>query len=305
MIEKYLDSEELKRLTSILVVVIGCLIIAALFGILVVPGLRNANRPATPTGVSPVVGETGWLDPTEGPAQKGRVILPVDPQTLIDTSPELIARGKALYGQHCSTCHGEFGKGNGPAAGTMNPEPRDFTASEGWVNGRDMCGTYITLQQGIPGSSMAAFDYLAKKDRMAIVHCVQSLGDYSDTNGSPDDMQALREELASPGEKTNNKIPVSMAITKLEEEYVAPVPLLIPAEDKSPEAAVLRRAISDGSRAAQVLSDSAIWRSGPDALARSILPDAVGNGFSTKAATFKPDEWETLYNELMKRMPVN
>ena len=48
MIEKYVDAEELKRLLSVLVVILGCLIIAGLFASIVVPGLRNANKPATP-----------------------------------------------------------------------------------------------------------------------------------------------------------------------------------------------------------------------------------------------------------------
>ena len=67
MIEKYVDAEELKRLLSVLVVILGCLIIAGLFASIVVPGLRNANRPATPAPVEPVVGESGWLNPEEFP----------------------------------------------------------------------------------------------------------------------------------------------------------------------------------------------------------------------------------------------
>ncbi len=90
MIEKYVNAEELKRLLSVLVVILGCLIIAGLFASIVVPGLRNANRPATPAPVAPVVGESGWLNPEEFPSQKGSVIPPVDPKTLIEPSKELI-----------------------------------------------------------------------------------------------------------------------------------------------------------------------------------------------------------------------
>ena len=38
-----------------------------------------------------------------------------------------IATGRAFYQQYCSTCHGPQGKGDGPAASTMNPRPRDHT----------------------------------------------------------------------------------------------------------------------------------------------------------------------------------
>lgn len=304
MIEKYLDSGELKRLLSTLVVLIGCLIIAALFGILVVPGLRNANKPATRTGVSPVVGETGWLDPAEFPVQKGRVIPPVDPKTLMEASPELRARGESLYEQNCGRCHGPDGEGDGAAAGTMSPPPRNFTASEGWINGREMPGIYKTLKQGIPGSSMAAFDYLTKKDRMALVQYVQKLGGYPDISGDSEAMRLLSEELAAPGEKTNNRIPVSMAILKLEREYVSPVPITISEDDQSPEAALLRQAIADGSRASQVLSVSSLWRRGPDDLAQSVLQGVPGNGFRAAVATWTPDEWRTLYDGLLARIQV-
>lgn len=35
--------------------------------------------------------------------------------------------GRALYQQYCSVCHGPQGKGDGPAASTMNPKPRNHT----------------------------------------------------------------------------------------------------------------------------------------------------------------------------------
>ena len=51
MIEQYVDTKELRRLVSSLVVVIGAILIFVLFAFIVVPGLRNANRPLTaPSG---------------------------------------------------------------------------------------------------------------------------------------------------------------------------------------------------------------------------------------------------------------
>ncbi|MFQ5666208.1 MAG: c-type cytochrome [Candidatus Binatia bacterium] len=37
------------------------------------------------------------------------------------------AQGKATYQKHCASCHGKTGKGDGPAAGVLNPKPRDHT----------------------------------------------------------------------------------------------------------------------------------------------------------------------------------
>jgi mono/diheme cytochrome c family protein len=302
MIEKYVDAEELKRMISTLVVIVGCLIIAALFGILVVPGLRNANRPETPSAISPVTGETGWLDPTEFPVQKGRLIPPVDPATLIEPSEELTGVGKKLYEADCATCHGTLGRGDGPAY-NINPRPRDFKAAESdWTNSPDMPDIYKTLSEGVPGTSMASFDYLTKRERMALVHYIQELGLYTGKTGSAEAMQTLAKELAAPGEKTNNKIPVSMAMAKLESEFTSPVPIAVSADDDSPGAAILNRTVWDGARVAQVLNDSESWRTGPDALARNIIADAPGNGFSTNLATLRPDEWRALYDELVKRI---
>ncbi len=36
------------------------------------------------------------------------------------------ARGKAVYGRHCQTCHGDSGHGNGPAAASLKVAPADF-----------------------------------------------------------------------------------------------------------------------------------------------------------------------------------
>lgn len=39
-------------------------------------------------------------------------------------------QGKKLYGQFCASCHGQSGKGDGPAAAALNPKPRDHTSRE-------------------------------------------------------------------------------------------------------------------------------------------------------------------------------
>lgn len=38
-------------------------------------------------------------------------------------SPEAVARGRALFRRHCTSCHGQTGKGDGPASA----EARDLT----------------------------------------------------------------------------------------------------------------------------------------------------------------------------------
>jgi mono/diheme cytochrome c family protein len=35
--------------------------------------------------------------------------------------------GRALYADNCAVCHGDTGRGDGPAAGGMTPRPSDLT----------------------------------------------------------------------------------------------------------------------------------------------------------------------------------
>lgn len=302
MIEKYVDAEELKRLLSSLVIILGCLIIAGLFASIVVPGLRNANKPEAPPSVTPAVGETGWLDPTEFPQQKGSIIPPVDPKTLMEPSPQLVARGKELFESNCVACHGPMGHGDGPAAATMTPHPRNLSSPGGWTNGFDLPNIFKTLREGVKGTSMASFDYLSKKDRMGLAHYVQSLGAFSHQPANPQAMEALSKELAAPGEKIPNRIPVSKAMAKLEEEYSPPPALAAAPDDHSPGAEVLRKAVVDPSRAARVLAGSQSWRTNPKELAASILVAAPANGFSATAASLSNSEWQALHAELLKRI---
>jgi len=302
MIEKYVNAEELKRLMSSLVVVLGCLVIAGLFASIIVPGLRNANKPATSSPVAPVVGESGWLNPEEFPPQKGSVIPPVDPQTLIAPTNELVTRGKSLFEKNCEQCHGAGGQGNGPAAITMNPKPRNLAGPDGWKNGPDIPGIYKTISEGIRGTSMSPFDYLSKKDRMALVHYVQSLASFPRVAANPPAMEALARLLGSAGETVPNRIPVSAAMARLSEEYKTPPPLIIDQGDQSTGAVLLRRILKDPERAGRFLAQSQSWESGSRELASSILLNTPENGFSIGSATLNASEWQELHAELLKRV---
>ena len=57
---------------------------------------------------------------------------PEPPEEYIDAvnpyegDPQAVAEGQAIYQQNCVSCHGTDGKGDGPAASTLNPKPADL-----------------------------------------------------------------------------------------------------------------------------------------------------------------------------------
>jgi caa(3)-type oxidase subunit IV len=92
------------------------------------------------------------------------------------STPALIAHGKELFAVNCTSCHGDQGLGNGPAASALNPHPRNFHQDKDWVNGRKPSQVFGTIKNGVAGSAMASFSTLPSDDRWALVHFVLSLG---------------------------------------------------------------------------------------------------------------------------------
>ena len=48
----------------------------------------------------------------------------------VKSDPTSIAAGKELYNQHCQSCHGKKGKGDGPKAAQLDTESGDFTKAD-------------------------------------------------------------------------------------------------------------------------------------------------------------------------------
>jgi tetratricopeptide (TPR) repeat protein len=68
-----------------------------------------------------------------------------------------------LYAEHCSACHGEDGRGNGPAARHLVPRVRDLCDEKSQlVSTRNGVPTFAdtkeVIRRGISGASMPAFD---------------------------------------------------------------------------------------------------------------------------------------------------
>jgi mono/diheme cytochrome c family protein len=300
MIDQYVSREELRRLLAGLMLVVGALLLFALFAFLLVPGLRNANRPAATAPVAAVAGESGWLDPTEYPAARGYDIPAIDPRTVLTPTPAQTERGRKLYGRYCSSCHGASGQGDGPASIGLRPAPRNFSVAAGWKNGTGRAAIFAILRKGVPGSAMVAYDFLPRKDRMALVHYVQSLGHFEHPAETSAARALLDKELAAPGERVPNRIPVSAAEARLIAESIAPTALA----GRGAESSLLRQAVADPVRVARVLSASVAWRSDVQELARLASADAPANGFRAEVATLTAEEWRELLVALSGALPA-
>ncbi len=88
-------------------------------------------------------------------------------------NPKAIAEGKKIYESTCWTCHGLSGKGDGPAAASMNPKPADHTSGK-LMNESDGALLWkITKGRG----AMPAYEQMfSKQQRWKLVSYIRELG---------------------------------------------------------------------------------------------------------------------------------
>jgi len=270
------------------------------FASIIVPALMRESRPRLHEGpAQPTAMTVGWLDQAEAPAEKGRDLPPVDPATVMSPTPKLLTRGDALFKQNCTSCHGDTGLGNGPAAGTLNPRPRNFTEPAGWTRGYRMTDIFETISHGVKGTGMNAFDFIAPADRMALVHHVRSLGKFDHGAEDAKATHALEEQFRSKGMHIPNRVPVSTAIKKMVAEQSAPAPIPLPPEgDNSAAAVALRNAVANPSRAARTVAET---KRGQDwqTVAHAWSAGAPSNGFAPSTAGMSEGEWHDVITALL------
>jgi mono/diheme cytochrome c family protein len=278
----------------------GVAVTFVLFGLIVVPALLRERRAPSPApSDQPAAASAGWLDQAEAPASKGKDLPPVDPATVLSPNAKLLARGEALFKQNCTSCHGDSGRGDGPAVVTLNPKPRNFTSPDKWTRGYRVTDIFTTVTTGVKGTGMAAFDFILPADRMALVHFVRSLGAFDHGQEDPAAIAALANQFRSQAVHIPNRIPVSLAIRRMLKERTSVPPIrLPPTDDRSERAEILRKAIADPSAAARTVAATA-KRSDRTAVARAWVVGAPGNGFATTLATLSADEWREVTRELL------
>ena len=84
--------------------------------------------------------------------------------------------GRAVFTANCATCHGETGRGEGPAAVGLEPPPADLTDGS-WVTGDgSVPAIRNVVENGSPGTAMIGWKgTLSDAEIDAVARYVQSL----------------------------------------------------------------------------------------------------------------------------------
>jgi high-affinity iron transporter len=83
------------------------------------------------------------------------------------TAPSL-ARGAQIYRESCASCHGNLGRGDGPAGAGLDPKPADLAAAAA-LRGVSPLDFYRRVTIGVVGTAMPAYETrLSADDRWAV-----------------------------------------------------------------------------------------------------------------------------------------
>jgi copper transport protein len=91
----------------------------------------------------------------------------------IPPTRDSIEKGRVTYEADCTLCHGETGRGDGPAAPGLRPAPADFRIhlAAGHSDGQ----LFDWLSNGVPGTAMPAYrDQLSEEERWSLLNYIRA-----------------------------------------------------------------------------------------------------------------------------------
>jgi mono/diheme cytochrome c family protein len=91
----------------------------------------------------------------------------------VEATPEALAAGADLFKKHCLMCHGEAGKGDGPATKFMKPAPPDMTVAgtKARMTDGEIFYKVSTGKRPMPPMNRK----LSETERWQVVHYVRTL----------------------------------------------------------------------------------------------------------------------------------
>jgi len=85
-----------------------------------------------------------------------------------------LEKARPLYAEHCASCHGVDGYGDGPAAVGLEPPAINFHDVERYQQ-RTLFGLHSTITRGVSDTAMTAYDQLSDEDRWSLAFYVGSM----------------------------------------------------------------------------------------------------------------------------------
>lgn len=102
-----------------------------------------------------------------------------DMKNPLKPTPDVLAKGKAIFEGKgtCFTCHGNTGKGDGPAGAALDPSPRNFTNPE-FDKVRTPGEMFWVVKNGSPGTGMISYNpaMINDDETWEVITYVRSLG---------------------------------------------------------------------------------------------------------------------------------
>jgi copper transport protein len=167
-----------------------------IFGVIVIIAAGQLRRRAARAALAALligcgaVGFGGYTAASAFQAQSESVRRVRSPVPIDDAA---LAQGRALYQQHCLSCHGFAGRGDGPLGRTLNPRPADLRIH---VTEHPEGQLYAWVTNGVPGTAMPAFrDLIPEDDRWRVVAFIRG---FSETGPAPAQTAVAQLQPATP-----------------------------------------------------------------------------------------------------------
>lgn len=277
------------------------LVIGFAIGVYYVNNLDNISRQNVP----PVLSDTTVV--ADLTVKNAVNVPPINIMDVKNSTPELLTEGEKLYKTNCASCHGDNGAGGGPASMGLNPAPRNFTSKDNWKNGTRLSNIFTTLQEGLPPSSMIAYDFLLPQQKFALAHYIRTNFIPTPDADSDADLQALDATYnLSAGLQLPAQIPVKSAgflvITENQTANNKIDSTLSTLKKYQSETgfSVFSSVVKDRKVALSFLTKNSNWKQNENVFVNLVVNNVNQNGFNAKIFNLRNDEWSSLYSLMIK-----